>query len=197
MWLSGWGFLLLGSPMLLAYGVVRAPWYYYVMLPPLMASFVYIPVALGAILCLEVMYRAPTKRGLAGCAGCGSSGGALIWFVGGLLHRPESDLLTTRWFRDMLGRLELTEWRLAPDWWLSAGLVETASAAWSEGVLFLALLVANALFAREVSVWIAGRLYRRGFSRMRRRRRHDTGAGSPGSTSGSTARCWECRAPCG
>ncbi len=41
---SSWGFFLLASPMLLAYGMVaNAPWYYYAYLLPLMASFAYIP----------------------------------------------------------------------------------------------------------------------------------------------------------
>ncbi len=54
--LSSWGFVLLASPMLLAYGVVAAaPWYYYVLLLPLVLAFIYIPVAIGAILCLGVV----------------------------------------------------------------------------------------------------------------------------------------------
>src|SRR5690606_6856644 len=37
---SCWGFLLLGTPMLIAYGVTAgAPWYYYVMILPFMLSF--------------------------------------------------------------------------------------------------------------------------------------------------------------
>ena len=56
--LSSWGFVLLGSPTLLAYGVVvAAPWYYYVLLPPFVVAFIYIPVAIGAILCLFVVRR--------------------------------------------------------------------------------------------------------------------------------------------
>ena len=48
LWFSSWGFLLLGSPMLVAAGVVvRAPWHYYVLLLPFMLSFLYIPAALA------------------------------------------------------------------------------------------------------------------------------------------------------
>ena len=46
---SCWGFFLLASPMLLAYGVVvHAPWYYYVLLLPMIVSFVYVPCAIGS-----------------------------------------------------------------------------------------------------------------------------------------------------
>ena len=59
--LSSWGFVLLGSPILVAYGVVEhAPWYYYAMLLPYLVAFVYIPVAIGAMLCL--CDRAPLSR---------------------------------------------------------------------------------------------------------------------------------------
>ncbi|MGI9457041.1 MAG: putative ABC transporter permease subunit, partial [Aeoliella sp.] len=50
---SCWGFFLLASPMMLAYGVVvSAPWYYYALLLPMIFSFVYIPCSLGALCCL-------------------------------------------------------------------------------------------------------------------------------------------------
>ncbi|NCA11300.1 hypothetical protein EBR56_05765, partial [bacterium] len=43
-WFSSWGFILLGSPMLVAYGAVRdSPWTYFVLLLPFMLAFVFIP----------------------------------------------------------------------------------------------------------------------------------------------------------
>ena len=165
--LGGWGFLLLGSPMLVAYGVVAAaPWYYFAMVLPLMIAFVVIPVAVGAVLCLEVVFRMPGKRvqvlfllGLAVIA-------AAVWFSWSLVGRPESDLLTPRWFQDTLGRLQLTEQRLLPSWWLSSGVLESAGGAWSEGVLFLTLLIANALFFRQVALWTASQIYRPAYNRL-------------------------------
>ena len=48
---SCWGFLLLASPMLLAYGlVVQAPVYYYVLLLPFILAFVLIPAGAGALI---------------------------------------------------------------------------------------------------------------------------------------------------
>ena len=61
--LSSWGFLLLGSPMLVAYGVVaHAPWYYYAMVLPMLVAFVFIPAGIGAILLLAIMHFFPRKR---------------------------------------------------------------------------------------------------------------------------------------
>jgi ABC-2 type transport system permease protein len=165
--LSGWGFLLLGSPMLLAYGMVAAaPWYYYAALLPLLLAYVAIPVSLGAIICVELMYRVPTRRALVLAGGAAGLVGTMVWFAAGFLLRRESDLMTIGWFHDMLGRLQLTEQRLLPNWWLSSGLLEAAGGAWSEAVLFLTLLVANALFCHELAVWWAGWRYRQAYSRV-------------------------------
>jgi len=165
--LSSWGFVLLGSPMLVAYGIVsEAPWYYYAILLPMLVAFVYIPAGIGSILLLAIMYLFPRKRmhvlGLAACA----AAAALVWFFWALVARPESELLTPRWFADVLHRLQMTQARPLPNWWLSEGLLDTAAGKWSQGVLFLALLIANALFLRELAGMTAARLYRSAYWAM-------------------------------
>ena len=63
---SSWGFFLLASPIMIAYGiVVGAPWYYYLLLVPLIISFVYIPVR----------YRGDllSARSFTSCRSCGES----------------------------------------------------------------------------------------------------------------------------
>src|SRR5262249_59557128 len=52
---SSWAFLLLGSPILIAYGLAfSVPWYFYVFLPLFFLGFVLLPGSLGALLCLLV-----------------------------------------------------------------------------------------------------------------------------------------------
>jgi len=164
---SSWGFLLLGSPMLLAYGMVaKAPWYYFAILLPLMVAFVYIPAGIGAILCLMIIRHLPGSR-LRVLLGSGlvlALAGA--WLVWSLLTGPKSDILTPAWFQEMLGRLRFTDGRLLPSWWLSTGLLCAAHNVWSEAVLFLGLMIANALFFRQLAIWTAGRLYRPGYNAL-------------------------------
>ncbi len=175
--LSSWGFILLGSPMLLAYGFVEgAPWYYYVMLLPYLISFIYIPVALGAIVCLFVVRRVPDSR-VAVLLGAGIVliAGA-VWIVWSLLNGPQNDLLTVGWFQEVLNRLQFSEQRLLPSWWLSTGLLKATAHEWVESILFLTLMISNALFFRQLALWIAGRFYRSSYSglydRATRRKRH-------------------------
>lgn len=165
--LSSWGFLLLGSPMLLAYGIVAgAPWYYYAMLLPFMVAFVYIPAGIGAVLCLVVIRHLPGKRLHALLLGGGLLAAAGLWGVWALVTSPENDLLTPGWFQEILGRLRFSEQRLLPSWWLSSGLLEAARQTWSESLMFLVVMIANALFCRQVGVWTAARIYRPAYSAL-------------------------------
>jgi ABC-2 type transport system permease protein len=166
--LSSWGFLLLGSPLLLAYGIVaEAPWFYYVLLPPFMVAFVYLPATVGATICLALIYWLP------GCRAKMLGLGVVLFFVGialvvwRVIAGPESDLLTAGWFQEMLSRLRFTQGRLLPSWWLSSGLLEAAAHNWSQSVMFLALMISNALLGRQLALAVAKRLYRPAYSALR------------------------------
>lgn len=165
--LSGWGFVLLGSPILLAFGIVaHAPWFFYAMLPGFVVPFVYLPVALGGIACLVLMRFLPARRRLALTLLVLPAAAAAGWLAFSLATSPRSDLLTPRWFQEVLGRLQFTEGRLLPSWWLSAGLLEAASGRWDQAGMFIALTVSNALVARQTALWSTARLYRAGYSRL-------------------------------
>lgn len=173
---SSWGFLLLGSPMLVAYGfVVHAPWHYYLLLLPFMGSFVCIPGAIGAIACMLVVRFLPTNRVhvlVLSAVLALAFGAAVAWsFVGAQSH----ELLTPDWFLEMLSRLRTSENRLLPSWWLSSGLLEAARSGWhdaaaraalTESVMFLAVMISNALVLHQIAVWMAGKVYRAGYSAL-------------------------------
>ena len=171
---SGWGFLLLGSPMLVAYGVTAgAPWYYYALLLPFLISFVFIPAAIGAILCLAVVQFLPTARiavvTLAGVLVLGMLL-AIGWAVfAGATHQA----MTPTWFHEVLSRLEVTEQRILPSWWLSSGLLEAAheqtvqgAASWIECLGFLAALSSTAMLLFQVVGWVGAVWFRDGYSRL-------------------------------
>lgn len=175
--MSSWAFLLLGSPMLVAYGIVaRSPWYYYVLLAPFLVAFTYIPAALGAMACmLAVYFLREVKTYIIG--GTIMAGIGLLVLIGWTITSGESNLLTPDWFQEMLNRLAITEHRLFPSWWLSTGLLEAAGGSrvastgvnyqpWTESLMFLALMISNALFLRLVALSTAGRIYRAAYSRL-------------------------------
>lgn len=162
--LSSWGFVLLGSPMWVAYGLVAlAPWYYYALLLPFLVAFVVIPGGIGAIVCLVVMWRIPKIRLHAVSLMAVSCLVVGAWIAWSVFRGPEGDLLTPSWFDSLLTRLRFSEHRLLPNWWLSTGLLEAAGRQWQESLLFLALLVSNALLMHQAAVAIAGRIFRRSY----------------------------------
>lgn len=179
-WFGSWGFLLIGSPMLVAAGMVgRAPWYYYALLPPFMLAFVFIPAALGGIICLLVVDRLGRIRKVAVRLGAVVFSLTAIWVIWSVFSGAKSDLMTPRWFQELSERLRFAEHRWLPSWWLSTGLLEASHRPqpgvvddhpWAQSVLFLVLLISNALFFHQLAVGLAKRVYRSSYSRMQSER---------------------------
>ncbi len=172
---SCWGFVLLGSPMLIAYGdTALSPWYYYVLLIPFMLAFVLIPAALGAIGCLLVVRLLPTVRLHALVILASVFVVAGLMFAWHVLAYQNRDLMTMSWFQDVLVRLEYSEQRLLPSWWLSTGLLEAAHPtqsaadrpAWLESLFFLAVLASNAAVLRMLLGQMGRRFLRFSYSEL-------------------------------
>jgi ABC-2 type transport system permease protein len=170
---SSWGFFLLASPMMVAYGiVVQAPWYYFAYLPALMLSFAYIPCALGSILCLLLISRLPRLRRIM----VGAMALAIIvvtyqsiWHT---LDMADADVLGTSWFRETYHRFSITRGEWLPSTWLSNGLLDAARPAsnipddlpWLESGKYLVVLLSNALLLHVAVNWFGRRLYRASYN---------------------------------
>lgn len=165
MFFASWGFLLLGSPMLIAYGAVaHAPWYYYLLLPVFMGAFVYIPGSFGAIACVLVMHRLTNRRQYVVAGTVLGVLAAALWIAWTVINSPQNDLLTPNWFQEMVSRLQFSEHKLLPSWWLSVGLLQASRGQWRDSILFLSLTVSNALFWHLIASAVASRYYRAGYS---------------------------------
>jgi ABC-2 type transport system permease protein len=203
-WFSSWGFVLLGSPMLTAYGVARgSAWPYFVLMLPLMLAFVIIPASLGGICCMVLVAWMPRLRvhalSLAVTAACVMA----LWLGWSMFSRVRMDAMSAAWFERTFAALAVTEQRLFPSWWLSSGLLEAARTqpdgslslpAMMEALKFLALLVANGMALQLLAGWVARIAYRRGFSALaseapsRRRRRASSFDRLLGDTASPTGR---------
>ena len=176
LWFACWGFILLGSPMLVAYGVVRSSsWPYYVVMVPFMVAFAVIPTTVGTICCLILVAWMPRLRVHALTIAVALACVFGVWFVWSLASRAQVDTLSPAWIEQTFARLAITEHKLLPSWWLSTGLIESAGRADDpidrgvsllEGLKFLALLTANAMFLQLVAGWLARAAYRRGYSAL-------------------------------
>jgi ABC-2 type transport system permease protein len=164
---SSWGFLLLGSPLVLAYGVVMgARWPYFVFAMAYLLPFVWVPGSMGAIACLLIVHRIPALVRHALAMGVAVIIAAVVWLGWNLLAAPASDLMTPAWFQEMLGRLEFSQHHLLPSWWMSAGILAASRGEWRESLMLLVVIVANALFWHQVAIWTAGAVYRTSVSAL-------------------------------
>jgi ABC-2 type transport system permease protein len=176
---SSWGFFLLASPMLLAYGMVaNAPWYYYAYLLPLMASFAYIPCSLGAICCLLLIYRLPRLRRIVVGAVALLIIVVAYHSIWKTLEFSESEFLGNSWFKDTLKRFRFAREEWLPSTWLSNALIEAVRRShnnprdlpWLEAGKYLVVLVSNALVLHLVVVWLGRRVYRQSYWELHSRR---------------------------
>ena len=175
---SSWGFFLLASPMMVAYGLaVSAPWYYYAYLPALMVAFAYIPCALGAIACLLLLSRIPhLRRIIVGGVAVAISVVAYhsIWST---LDIGGADVLGASWFLDTFRRFEFTRGEWLPSTWLSNGLLDAArpqspdltDLPWVESGKYLVVLLSNALILHLTVLWTGKSLFRASYSGLHSR----------------------------
>ena len=166
---SSWGFLLLGSPILIAYGLMvndGAPWYFYAVLPVFFLGFVLIPGAVGALLCLLLVNLTPRhlKQILIALAAI-LLAIALVW--AGLRLREAATIVASRtWFDNLFAELAIFGGRFVPFQWIARGLVAAARREPDVMAWELALVTSNGLFLYVVSAWLGKKLLRRGFNRV-------------------------------
>jgi ABC-2 type transport system permease protein len=163
---SSWAFILLGSPILIAYGVVlEVPWYFYVLLPLFFLGFVLVPGSLGALACLLIVNFIPKKRKqvllvivlvLLAAAG--------FW-----MYQVVRATYTQRWSHDdtrhLLSQFAFAKGMLVPSHWVGQGLMEVRRDL-PRALYYLTLVWSNGLFLYVLTAWSSTWLYRRGFNRV-------------------------------
>lgn len=163
---SSWGFLLLGSPMLVAYGIsVKASWEFYAIFFLYLIAFVLIPGGLGAVAAVLVANFFPRRRKTIlalGVLGLLAVGG---WFIHGLLRTP-GEALSTDWLGGMIQKLEWSQSPLWPSRWTAIGLIASAKGDFEAGLFYLRILSAHSLLAYLVAAVVARDLYRPGYNRV-------------------------------
>jgi ABC-2 type transport system permease protein len=165
---SSWAFILLGSPVLIAYGLVLdgTPWYYYALLPLFFLGFVLLPGSVGALCCLLIVTYVPRRRKqvlvLAGLVVLAAAG---LWAARLALFRT-ANIGSRDWVNELLGQFTVLQSVWLPARWMSQGL-QAATGGDVEGTLYyLALVWSNGLFLYLAAAWAAARLYRQAYNRV-------------------------------
>ena len=110
LWFSSWGFVLLGSPMLAAYGVVRhSAWPYFLLMLPFMIAFVVIPAAIGSMCCILLVAWLPRLRLHALSVSAIAVCVAAVWVGWSTCSQIQLDTMSAAWFERTFARLAVTE----------------------------------------------------------------------------------------
>lgn len=167
---SSWAFILLGSPILIAYGLFvpsGAPWHFYLLLPLFFLGFVLLPGSLGALACLLLVNFLPRQRKQVLIVV-----GILVivlgvWWTYGRVRAASTEVFGSQaWMNQVLGELAVVRAPMLPARWIANGLQAAAVGDLSEAGFYLALLWSNSLLLYVVTAWLAKKLYRRGYNRL-------------------------------
>jgi ABC-2 type transport system permease protein len=178
---SSWAFVLLGSPILIAYGIVAGcPWYFYLLLPMYFFGYVLLPGSVGAIVCLVVVNFVPKRRRQFLFLSIAALVGVAGWYLwrtilegrsGGNTHEADGETANA-----ILVRISFARSLWLPSGWVSRGILAAARGDVASTAWYLGLVWSNGLFFYLVAAALSTRLYRRGFNRIATggdlRRRH-------------------------
>ncbi len=179
--LSSWAFLVLGMPILVAYGVVAGlPWYYHALLPVFLLGFVLLPGSASAIVCLLLVRYLPRnrKQALVGIV-------LLLVVVGvawgvritGSLKRSVATAKRNE-VEGLIGQFDLVRHPLTPSHWMTEGVMAAARGEPEAALLPLALIWSNGLLLFVLAAWLAKRVYRSAADRATGTARRKKFAGS-------------------
>jgi ABC-2 type transport system permease protein len=166
---SSWAFILLGSPILIAYGMTvggGAPWYFYAVLPLFFLGFVLLPGSLGALFCLLLVNFVPRHRKQILVVVLLALGILLAVWIYRWVTSLKDFSLTRDWINQVVGEVSVISGPFVPAHWIARGLQSAALGEVSAMTYNLCLVWANGLFLYLLTAWTAGKLYRRGFNRV-------------------------------
>lgn len=164
---SSWAFVVLGVPIFLAYGLTAGvPWYFYALLPAYLLGYVLLPGSISALACLLIVRLMPRNRKqfvtilillLLALGG---------WWLVRIGAAARHSLVTSgRELDDLIGQFDLVRGGLAPNHWMTRGVMAAARGEPLEALIPLAFVWSNGLVLYLVAAWTAKRIYRTAFDR--------------------------------
>ncbi|MFO0814514.1 MAG: hypothetical protein U0796_14935 [Gemmatales bacterium] len=120
---TGWSFFLLGTPMMLAFGILYGgSWLYYVLMPFFLVGFLLLPSAIGAIGCLLIVTFLTRNRRAVLIFIVGVVGIAAVTWIVSALHGMQKDRVSGQWIEKLIDHIKPTK-NSPPASWMTEGLV--------------------------------------------------------------------------
>lgn len=177
---SSWAFLLLGLPVLAAFGIVYGvSLLYWLALPAFLLGFLLLPGSIGAVVCLLVVTLTPRHRRTILIAAAVLTTGLAAWMVWSWASSAiRVDTTSRDALTGLIGQISFARETWMPNHWLTLGLQAAARGQLSETLFRLALVWSHGLLAYMIAAMVSRRLYRPAFNRLQTggelRRRYGT-----------------------
>ncbi|MFV2065532.1 MAG: hypothetical protein ACC645_01030 [Pirellulales bacterium] len=168
---SSWGFLVLGSPLILSYGwTVDAPWTYYLFGAAYFLGFSLLAGSVGGLACLGLTLFVPRNKKQIVAFGLAILIGGITWNMVRAWRGVRGGLNETSVVQ-FLQDLRVSRLPLLPSHWMSKG-IRTASLEdhATEAFLFLMVVMSNALLAYLLAAAAHRSFYRRAYDRVHSQR---------------------------
>jgi ABC-2 type transport system permease protein len=179
---TGWSFFLLGTPMMISFGILYgASWVYYAIMPFFLVGFLLLPSAVGAMACLLVVtFLTRNRRAvLIGIVGIVLVV-AITWIISAM-QGIQRDRVSPQWIEKLIDHIKPTK-NSPPASWMTEGLVALVrvkgdvpllwKSFWGDkeevaplfdALYYLGLVWAYGLMAYLVATVLATRWYRKAY----------------------------------
>ena len=164
---SSWGFLVLGGPILLAYGMVAGvPWHFYPLLPAYFLGYVLLPGSAGAIITLLVVNFFPRHRKQALIIIGIMVVAVLIFWGYNVVQTAKRSMNDRDSLQSLFDLFVAANGRFSPSRWFSQGILASARDDIRLALLSLCQIWSFGLMGYLIATRLAKSIYRRGYDRV-------------------------------
>lgn len=163
---SSWAFALLSLPLFAAYGMAKhAPLGFYPAAALLAVPFLVIPAALGALVTMVLSACLPARRARAYAVALLVAALAIAAAIVRLMGLRSMILgAGLEDFSQIMAFLQVGTLPLLPNAWLARGLQAASEGQWADTGYWFLCLLSTSLMSVQICLWLAPRLYYRGWS---------------------------------
>ncbi len=165
---SSWGFVILGIPVFLAFGIVSGvPWYFYALLPAFLLGYVLLPGSVSATLCLLLArYMPQNRKQVLIVVALVMVVVASIWMYRVGIGLKKTFNTGGRELDELIGRFDMLRSGFAPSHWMTRGVMAAARDDLRGALIPLAQVWSNGLVLYVLAAWVARRVYRTAYDRI-------------------------------
>ncbi|HOO18319.1 MAG TPA: hypothetical protein PLU99_14585 [Phycisphaerae bacterium] len=165
MLLSGWSFLLLGVPLMLAVANnATVPWYYFPLFIGHFVGFMLVPATLGLLLAWAVAMwvpRQPLMLIVWIIVIAGLAGGLYLW------NFSHSEVDSNEWLAMLSAEVSIAKAKLLPSTWTAEGVVAAIEKRPADSLHYLLVVLGNAAFLCWLTINLIARTWPEAYSRAR------------------------------